>query len=189
LILSIVVAGCSKSEAPLPSKPAPSATALPVAAPTAARAPVAITSPSPQTSPQQPVAGVPAPEPDNYEWNLAEKAEDEEFEIDADATSYYMPVYNTVYFKAKALNGTPPFTFTWHFGDGSPPMTGELLQHTFTEIGRRDVWVHGTDATGATSSVQLGLLVAPVQEYIEKLQRDPKEYEGWGPYATPTPTR
>lgn len=135
------------------------------------------------------MAGVPGVEPENFEWDLAEEAEGDEYEIDADATAFYMPAPNTVVFKAKALNGTPPHTFTWNFADGSPPMVGDLVQHTFTVPGKRDVWVVGKDATGATSSVQLGLMVVSVDEYAERLQRDPSKFENWKPYATPTPTR
>ena len=50
-----------------------------------------------------------------WEWNLADEAEDADFEIDADATSLLHAAGNSVTFKAKALNGTPPFTFEWEF--------------------------------------------------------------------------
>lgn len=185
-----ILAGCSR-DAETPPPPAATVATATAAAPAIVVTPVraAPASPSPASSPQAPVAGVPAPEPENFEWNLAEEADGDEFEIDADATSYYMPAPNIVTFKAKALNGTPPYTFTWDFGDGSPPTTGELIQHTFTEVGRRDVWVVGKDATGATSAVQLGLLVTTVEEFVERGQLDRAKFENWKPFATPTPTR
>jgi hypothetical protein len=135
------------------------------------------------------VAGIRGTEPEDFEWNLADEPDGDEFEIDADATSYYMPAPNIVTFKAKALNGTPPVTFTWDFADGTPPTTGDLVQHTFTEVGRRDVRVVGKDATGAVYTVQLGLTVTTVEEFSVRLQYDPKRFENWVPYATPTPTR
>jgi hypothetical protein len=185
----MALGGCSReADAPAP-KPPPAATAAPVvAAPiaTPTRGPVA--TPSPALT-QEPVAGIPGTEPEDFEWDLADEADGDEFEIDADATAYYMPAPNIVTFKAKAFNGKPPITFTWNFADGSPPMTGELVQHTFTDVGRRDVWVEGKDATGATSHVQLGLLVTTVDDFVERMQRDPKKFENWKPYATPTPTR
>jgi hypothetical protein len=70
-----------------------------------------------------------------------------------------MPQGNIVAFKAKALNGTPPFKFEWDFGDGSPKVPGEMAKHQFTKAGNFDVYVKGTDASGATSIMSLGILV------------------------------
>ena len=88
-------------------------------------------------------------------------------------------------FKAKALNGTPPITFTWDFGDGSPPVTGELAQHLYDKLGRFDAVVVAKDANGETDRVLLALLVADVKEYVDRLQLDPKKFENWE--ATPSP--
>jgi PKD repeat protein len=135
-----------------------------------------------------PAAGQASPaaaaNPEDFEWNLADEPQDAEFEIDADATSYFMPVGNVVTFKAKALNGTPPFTFTWNFGDGSESATGELVKHTYNKLGRLDAIVTGTDASGASSLVQLGLLVVTPEDWAKKLGLDAKVLEN---YPSPSP--
>lgn len=113
----------------------------------------------------------------DFEWDLADEAEDTDFEIDAAATAFYMPQGNTVGLKAKALNGTPPFTFSWDFGDGSPKASGEMVKHTFTKLGNLDVTVTGTDASGATSVMSLGILIATPVDYAIRMQMDPKVIE------------
>jgi hypothetical protein len=113
----------------------------------------------------------------DFEWDLAEEAEDTEFEIDASATTFYMPIGRVVTFKAKALNGTPPFAFTWDFKDGSPPGSGEMIKHAFQKLGHLDVTVTGKDASGATALMTLGVLVATPVDYARRHQMDPKVIE------------
>ncbi len=108
----------------------------------------------------------------NWEWDLAEEAEDPEFEIDAAVTSFYMPQGHVVTFKAKALNGTPPFKFDWNFGDGTPNASGEMVKHVYTKIGRHSARVTGTDASGATSHVDLGLAVDHPVRFAQRMQQD-----------------
>ncbi len=107
-----------------------------------------------------------------FEWDLAEEAEDAEFEIDAAVTAFYMPQGNLVTFKAKALNGTPPFKFVWDFGDGSPPGTGEMIKHRYMKLGRIRPRVTGTDASGATSVMNLEILVDHPVNYGYRMQLD-----------------
>jgi PKD repeat protein len=99
---------------------------------------------------------------------FVEPADPETFEIDADATSFmgYAPML--VNFGATALNGTGPFTYTWNFGDGTPPATGDRVSHVFEKIGRIDVIVTGQDAAGDTSSVQLALFVFTPEEWAKQ---------------------
>lgn len=123
---------------------------------------------------------------DDFEWNLAEEATDADFEIDADATSYFMPLPNTVTFKAKALNGTPPFTFTWNFGDGSPEGSGELVKHTYTALGTFDARATGSDASGTKSLVTLQILVTTPEDFVTQLRLDPKLLETL-PSPSPSP--
>ena len=123
---------------------------------------------------------------DDFEWNLAEEATDADFEIDADATSYFMPLLNTVTFKAKALNGTPPFTFTWNFGDGSPQGSGELVKHTYTALGTFDARVTGSDASGSKSVVTLRLLVTTREDFAAQLGLDPTTLDTL-PAPSPSP--
>jgi PKD repeat protein len=116
----------------------------------------------------------------DFEWNLADEAQDTDFEIDAGATSFYMPSGNTVTFKAKALNGTPPFTFTWNFGDGSPKGSGEMIKHTFTMLGDIDVIVTGRDASGAESVMTLGIAVATLEAFNQRMNGDSEEPDTLG---------
>ena len=109
----------------------------------------------------------------NFEWNLLTEADGPEFDIDADATAYFMPYLNPVTFRAKALNGTPPFTFTWDFGDGSPQKNGEVVKHTYRKLGHFDVWCYGKDANGEQSFIQLGVGVHMPDVYVNRLQLDP----------------
>ena len=108
---------------------------------------------------------------------MAEEADTEDFEIDADATSYFMPTGNVVGFKAIALNGTPPFTYTWDFKDGTPPVSGELLKHKFETPGKYQIQVVGTDASGAKSMVTLGVGVRSPIEFAILMQAEPEQIE------------
>jgi hypothetical protein len=167
--------GCSPSEAP---KPVPTATRTP-------SAPQIVTTATPTGPSITPNPGAAQSLTDfsdtaDWEWNLAEEAEGPEFEVDADATSYYMPVGNMVTFKAKALNGTPPFTCKWNFGDDSPVQESMLLKHRFTEVGQYHVWVTCNDASGAVSQVELGLGVTTREDWATRMG-----YETPTPAATP----
>lgn len=172
-VCSLTSTGCSKSEAP-----APAASPRPLATPTVVVTSAALT-PAPATSAN------PAAVQDlndfsdtaDWEWNLADEADTTDFEIDADATSYYMPVGNVVTFKAKALNGTPPFTYSWDFRDGTPPLTGEMVKHVFPRLGFYDVLATGTDASGAKYIVTLGIGVAHPVEYAIRARMAPEDIE------------
>ena len=110
-------------------------------------------------------------------WDLADEADGTDFEIDASATSFFMPRGNLVVFKAKALNGTPPFTFSWNFDDGSPHEAGEMVKHQYDKLGSREVTVWGKDASGAASRMQLQILVVHPVEFAIKYQEDEKTIE------------
>jgi hypothetical protein len=177
----LVAASCSKSETPAPaSSPRPVATAKAAAADAAAAQKVAAKSPAgPRSTPDPGVEQNVNDLSDltDWEWNLAEEADSDEFEIDADATSYFMPVGNVVGFKAIALNGTPPFSYSWDFKDGTPPVKGDVLKHKFEKPGKFDVQVTGTDASGATSIVTLGVGVRSPIEFAILMQADPEQIE------------
>lgn len=157
LVCLLSVAGCSPSE---PPKPVATATPLPAASPTSVVTPAIAAS------------GEAAPDlsdfsdTDDWDWNLAEEAEGTDFEIDADATAYFMPIGNVVTFKVKALNGTPPFECTWDFADGSPMVKGDLVKHKYTtNLGHIDVSVRCFDASKAAASMQLGLRITTMEEW------------------------
>lgn len=150
---------------------------------------------APQASPAQTGSADDFSDVADYDWNLADEADGPDFEIDAGATAFFMPRGSVVTFKAKALNGTPPFTFSWDFGDDSPHATGEMTRHTFTRTGHIDVNVTGKDASGATSSIALGILVSHPVDFALRMQADEKtiadlkaRYPDWvAPSPLPTP--
>ncbi len=196
-MLMLVALGCSRNETP-PSAPAAAATrpAPPVAgAPAAAPSVIAGPgSPAPSANPGAATDMNDFSDTADFEWDLEEEASGPDFEIDAATTSFYMPRENIVTFKAKALNGTPPFTFSWDFGDGTPPGTGEMIKHRFEKIGNLDVTIRAKDASGATASMQLGILVHHPVDYAYRMQMSEKEiaeikarYPDWVP-ASPVPT-
>lgn len=185
LLGSLLQSACSKSAEP---PPAAVQTASPVAvAPT----PVAPVSPTAQGSPGA-VDLNDFSDTANFEWDLAEEAEDPEFEIDAAVTSFYMPQGNVVTFKAKALNGTPPFEFDWNFGDETPHGSGEMVKHVYTKIGRHNPRVTGTDASGATAHVDLGLTVDHPVKFAMRTQKEQAVIDDlrarYGEPPTPGPT-
>lgn len=178
VLLALCAFACSRSEPPAPvavataTQKAPEPTAAPQPAAPAAAEPSVAGSPKPINTDLNDFSDVA-----DFDWNLAEEAEGTDFEIDAGATSFYMPRGNIVTFKAKALNGTPPFTFSWDFGDGSPHVSGEMVKHVFNKLGNIDVIVTAKDASGATSVMQLGLLVAHPVDYAIRTQEDEKSIE------------
>jgi hypothetical protein len=199
-----VVVGCSKSETPAPaSSPHLALTVTPAVTPAANEKSGESSSPATRSSPD------PSVEADvndvsnlvDWEWNLAEEADTDEFEIDADATSYFMPAGNVVGFKATALNGTPPFAYTWDFKDGTPLVKGDLVKHKFERAGKYEIQAIGTDASGAKSVVTLAIGVRGPVEFAILMQADPKDIQrlkdaypddpvgkAWGePTAIPTP--
>jgi PKD repeat protein len=185
---------CSRSESP-----APVATKAPAAMLTAFSVP--------ETSPAAPPAVPVTPNPSvsafmatvdlndfsdvaDWEWNLEDEAESQDFEIDADATSFFMPQGNVVTYKAKALNGTPPFTFEWDFGDGSPKQKGEMVKHIFTALGSHDVLCVGRDASGADYTVTLTAMIITQSDWDVRTIFEPREKEhagaGQAPAAAPS---
>lgn len=168
LLLALGFLGCTSPESP---KPVATSTAV---APAAVGTPGAMATPAPVAS-----DAAAATDDDEPLFKFAEEPDDpNEFEIDADATAYYFPVGSGVSFKAKALNGKPPFKFEWHVGkDGAVAATGEDFDHVFKDLGRIDVFCVGEDATGAKSSVNLVLLSVTADEYGRQdgLKFDPED--------------
>ena len=165
-----------------------------------ARAPVPAVSPTPAIviapSPVAMVAstsGVPQPAASPTE--AAENADDEvddidkpwgpEFEIDADANWYYGYPPMDVSFVAKALNGTPPFTYVWNFGDGSPTTTGPTAVHRYEKLGRYAPFVVGTAGNGERSRVDFVVLVVAPEVYAQRKGKDVSQLRT--PSASPTP--
>jgi hypothetical protein len=111
-----------------------------------------------------------------------------EFEVDAVASSYYGPVPNTVFFIVRALNGTPPFTYTWKFDDDWQAPAADRFYRTFDRAGQWRVTASATDANGATDKVELGLKMVSPEEYVAVMHLDPKLLDNLkSPTATPAP--
>ncbi len=184
LLVLALACGCSREG----GAPAPTATRHPasvVASPTVA---VTAATPLDVETPVPAESGTEEEPLENLEDLLEDKPSGPDFEIDAAASSYYAPIPNTVTFKAKALNGSPPFTFTWKFGDGSPETTGETVRHTYDQIGTYHAFVTGEDANKAHSTVEFILLMVTPQRFVETMHLDPKLLEkGRSPGTSPTP--
>jgi hypothetical protein len=174
MMMVVGLCGCShESEPPPPALPTQ-------AAPTVAATRV-VAAPSALSSAGL-VAATPVPDAsDNalpyLEDLLEDKPSGADFEIDGAASSYYAPVGSTVSFRAKALNGSPPITFTWTFGDGSEEAHGERVEHTYDKLGSYRALVVGEDANKEHSSVQFALLFVTAQQFVDTMHLDPKLLE------------
>ena len=56
-----------------------------------------------------------------------------------------------VSFTCTPMNGTPPYTYLWDFGDGSPGSTAQNPSHTYNAVGTWAASVTLTDAVGKTA--------------------------------------
>lgn len=84
--------------------------------------------------------------------------------IGASATTGVAPL--PVAFSASASGGTPPYTYDWNFGDGSPHASGATPSHTFTTAGSFTVTVTVTDAVAATATATASISVSfPASPY------------------------
>jgi PKD repeat protein len=86
------------------------------------------------------------------------------------------PAPLTTYFNASASGGTPPYTFNWTFGDGSPTVSGDSVFHTHTTQGGYVATVVLRDASGdeAASGVFVTVtgaldLPAPLSVFVTAL--------------------
>jgi len=75
--------------------------------------------------------------------------------IATNATSGVIPF--TVNATVNAIGGTPPYQFTWDFGDGTPQATGNTVAHTYQTPGTYILKVSALDTYGnqTTSAVYL----------------------------------
>jgi hypothetical protein len=183
--LAILIAACQRDE----SRPAPGPSAPPKATPAAQPAQASAASTAPAASP--PKAAESGDEADND--SSANDNEDidkpwgTEFEIDADANRYFGYPPMLVMFAAKPLNGKPPFTYTWDFGDGGSHVTGEVVNHVYDKIGRYTAFVEGKDGNGETYRVSFIIAVVSAQDFASRKGLDVSTLPSLSPVPTTTP--
>jgi len=75
--------------------------------------------------------------------------------VATNATSGVIPF--TVNATVNAIGGTPPYQFTWDFGDGTPQATGNTVTHTYQSPGTYILKVSALDTYGnqTTSAMYL----------------------------------
>jgi len=62
-------------------------------------------------------------------------------------------------FAASASGGSPGYTFSWNFGDGSPPVAGQNPSHNYASAGTYNVLLTTTDSASNTITVQKPVIV------------------------------
>lgn len=175
-VVVAMLAACQRTQS-APPAPAPSVTPVPAVA----------------VAPSSPVASVGTPAPG--ESPDAEDADDDdddidkpwgpEFEITADASWYFGFVSREVQFGAKALNGTPPYTYTWEFDDGTPQATGDHTEHRYEKAGHYSPYVVGKDGKGETYRVTFYIVVVTREDYIQKKGPDAPLLQSPAPSPAP----
>lgn len=165
-----ILSACTRAEEPTssPTQPSPATAAAP--AKPGAASPVAAPEPADEDDDED--------DDDDFDEPFGD-----EFEIEASASKYFGWAPMTVAFGAQALNGKPPFTFTWDFGDGSPAETGETATHIYTKAGSIKAWVTGEDANGEKSRMQFFIVILTPEEYARR-----KNLPLEGLLASPAPT-
>jgi hypothetical protein len=174
-IILAVLAACQRTESPS-SRPSPSPAATVIVAPRADSAPPAAAGPSAAVSPGAEEAAADQDDDILKPWS-------DEFEIDADPDWYFGYLPMVVTFTAKPLNGIPPFSYVWDFGDGSPTTTGERAVHVYTNKGSYHPAVVGTDGRGQQYRVEFIIDALTRDEYAQAKHVDPALL----PTPVPTP--
>ena len=119
------------------SKPAPGATAAPAVRATAA---------APQAA---------APDAN-------EPADELYVDLEAEPDEGAPPL--SVKFTTSVEDGTPPFTYSWDFGDGSPAGTDASPSHVYQKAGEYTATVNVKDSKGLTGSEEYDILVEVEEE-------------------------
>ena len=176
ILVMFFVAACTRGEqVSSQSEPSPAATPI---APRAAVARLAPPSPGVSASPG---AG------DDEEGDDDAGDVGTDFSVEATASTYTGYVPKTVAFRAFAANGTAPFKFVWQFDDGSFPVAGDAIIHTFTKPATTNVWVTGRDATGASSTAQIILVLLSREDWAARHGGAPAALPSETPWTSPTP--
>ncbi len=93
----------------------------------------------------------------------------------ADATAGSVPL--TVHFTGTASGGTPPYTYSWTFGDGAQS-TDQNPAHTYTTVGTYHPVFTATDSTGAYTTDSLTIQANPAESVplILKVKKMPAPF-------------
>ena len=84
------------------------------------------------------------------------------------------PAGTTACFAGSAIGGTPPYTYSWNYGDGSPVQTGQAPCHTYAAAGNYTVAMTVTDAAAHTS-VDNHIIVSITDPLSVRDERQPHE--------------
>jgi hypothetical protein len=79
----------------------------------------------------------------------------------------------TFLFETDPEGGTGPYTYSWNFGDGSPQVTEEDIEHTFANPGMYVVTLTVTDSTGQTVTDRREVNVRPAATTTEPAPPSP----------------
>jgi len=142
-----------------------------------------------RTGSASPIPGVSASPDADAERDAEEEREDvgTDFTVEATASTYSGYVPKTVAFRAFTMNGTPPLKFVWQFDDGSFPVAGDSIVHTFTKPGTVSVFVTARDAAGASSTGQVVLFLLSREDWVARHGGEPGTLPSETPWTSPTP--
>jgi hypothetical protein len=172
----LALAACERAQAPS-AAPSPTAAISPAPTPHAA---------APSVEPS--AAASPEAAADEVDDNDIDKPWGPEFEIDADADQYYAIPGTVVKFNAFPLNGSPPFSYVWDFGDGSPTVTVPRTEHRYATLGDHTAFVIGSDGNGETYRVNLIISIITPERYARIKQRKGVPWTPPSPAWTPAPS-
>jgi hypothetical protein len=79
----------------------------------------------------------------------------------------------TFLFETDPEGGTGPYTYSWNFGDGSPQVTEEDIEHTFANPGTYVVTLTVTDSTGQAVTDRREVNVRPAATTTEPAPPSP----------------
>jgi PKD repeat protein len=78
----------------------------------------------------------------------------------ATPTSGQVPL--NVAFTGSAAGGTPPYSYSWNFGDGSATSTAQNPSHTYSSAGTYTATLTVTDSAAQTASSSVSITASPI---------------------------
>ncbi len=102
------------------------------------------------------------PTPPAATTTVAADLRTEDFTVSPSGAGLLSATVFTFQHVAPPAGGTPPFTYTWDFGDGSGPAIGTATTHVFNNTGRFIVKAFTKDSVGVTAVDQLEVAIGAV---------------------------